>query len=67
METAKSMAAECAPQKGKSDFQFPAGQKPVSFEIFRNRFVNDFLRKVVIAVRICLEPVTDELLVEGRL
>ena len=51
----------------RSLFQIGTGQKLVGFLVFRDRLVDDILRKVVIAVRICLEPVADELLVEGRL
>ncbi len=39
----------------------------ICFLVLFDRLVNDILRKIIIAVRICLQPVTDELLVEGRL
>ena len=47
--------------------QFLAGQERVSFLVLRNGLVDDILRQLVVAVRVCLEPVTNELLVVRRL
>ena len=43
------------------------GQQVISFFILIDGLVDDILRKQVVAVGIGLEPVSDELLVEGRL
>ena len=39
----------------------------VSFDVLGNRLVDDVLRQLVVAVRVGLEPVADELLVVRRL
>ena len=39
----------------------------VSFDVLGNRLVDDVLRQLVVAIRVDLEPVTDELLVVRRL
>ena len=50
-----------------SEFQRFAGEELVRFFVFVDGLVNDILRQVVVAVRIGLEPVSDKLLVVGRL
>ena len=50
-----------------SDIKFCSCKKLVCFKIFLDSLVDNILRKIVIAVRVGFEPVTNKLLVEGRL
>ena len=51
----------------RSILQLFAGEQLVGLQILGNGLVNDILRQVVVAVGVGLEPVADELLVEGGL
>ena len=48
-------------------FELFSGEELVCLVILFDGLIDDFHRQAVVAVRICGEPVTDELLVIGRL
>lgn len=64
---AKGKAPGQAGSKRQGSVEILARDHLVGFYVFGNRLVDDILRQLVVAIRVCLEPVADELLVVRRL